>query len=339
MDRNLVVLPPLGDGLVLLPPRMVRAAGPAAESVYEEFLFGSVANQNTREAYARSVHQFSKWIEAEFGDSIELAMITPRMVRAYLDSRKCAIATKKLRLSALRHFFDVCVTRHVVMLNPALSVRGERYSQEEGRTPEITKVGCHELLKSIERNTIVGKRDTAIISMFIYTAARVSSVAGLEVGDFYGNGGQWMLHFREKGGKMREIPVRHSLQEVIQDYLLAAGIDAILERNEPMFRTRLRNRGGKRDEVTGKKVPELSTRMMTRIDIARMLKRRLKLAGLGGQISAHSFRVTTITDLLEQSIPLEDVQRLAGHADPRTTRLYDRRKQQITRNIVERITI
>ena len=36
---------------------------------------------------------------------------------------------------------------------------------------------------------------------------------------------------------------------------------------------------------------------------------------------------------------LEDVQYLAGHADPRTTRLYDRRQKQVTRNIVERISV
>jgi hypothetical protein len=49
--------------------------------------------------------------------------------------------------------------------------------------------------------------------------------------------------------------------------------------------------------------------------------------------------VTTITDLLEQNVRLEDVQNLAGHADPRTTRLYDRRGRKVTRNIVERISI
>jgi site-specific recombinase XerD len=62
-------------------------------------------------------------------------------------------------------------------------------------------------------------------------------------------------------------------------------------------------------------------------------------AGVPGVLSPHSFRVTTITDLLEQGVPLEDVQRLAGHADPRTTRLYHRRKKRFTRNIVERISI
>jgi site-specific recombinase XerD len=70
-----------------------------------------------------------------------------------------------------------------------------------------------------------------------------------------------------------------------------------------------------------------------------MVKRRLRDAGLPTRLSPHSFRVATITDLLEQGLPLEDAQRLAGHADPRTTRLYDRRDKKITRNIVERISI
>ena len=57
-----------------------------------------------------------------------------------------------------------------------------------------------------------------------------------------------------------------------------------------------------------------------------MVKRRLKAAKLPERLSPHSFRVTAITDLLTQGVPLEDVQSLAGHSSPRTTRLYDRRK-------------
>ena len=52
-----------------------------------------------------------------------------------------------------------------------------------------------------------------------------------------------------------------------------------------------------------------------------MMKRRLKAAGLPTHFSPLSFRVTTVTDLLEQNAPLEHVQYLAGHADPRTTRI------------------
>lgn len=79
---------------------------------------------------------------------------------------------------------------------------------------------------------------------------------------------------------------------------------------------------------------------MSENDVLRMVKRRLADAGLpADRLTCHSFRATTITDLLDQGVPLEDVQYLAGHADPRTTRLYDRRKKQVTRNIVERISL
>ena len=77
-----------------------------------------------------------------------------------------------------------------------------------------------------------------------------------------------------------------------------------------------------------------------------MLKRRLKDAGLPPIFSPrssapenHSFRVLVVTDLLSQDVPLEDVQYLVGHANPRTTQIYDRRRRCVTRNIVERISV
>ena len=56
-------------------------------------------------------------------------------------------------------------------------------------------------------------------------------------------------------------------------------------------------------------------------------------------MSPHSFRLSSVPDLLTQGVPLEDVQYLAGHSSPRTTRLYDRRQTKVTRNVVERISI
>jgi site-specific recombinase XerD len=135
-----------------------------------------------------------------------------------------------------------------------------------------------------------------------------------------------MLHFDEKGGKSREIPVRHDLEQMIFEYIEGAGLRNA-QKDTPLFRTAYRKTG------------QLTTKGMYVVDVCRMVKRRLKGAGLPTRLSPHSFRVTTITDLLEQGVPLEDVQRLAGHADPRTTRLYDRRQKKITRNIVERISI
>ena len=151
-------------------------------------------------------------------------------------------------------------------------------------------------------------------------------MAGLQRGSLYHAGEQWMLHLDEKGGKSREIPVRHDLEQILFEYIEAAGLgDA--PPDTPLFRTAHR------------KMKQLTSRGMYVVDVCRMVKRRLRNAGLPDRLSPHSFRVTTITDLLEQGVPLEDVRRLAGHADPRTTRLYDRRQKKITRNIVERISI
>jgi site-specific recombinase XerD len=110
-----------------------------------------------------------------------------------------------------------------------------------------------------------------------------------------------MLHFEEKGGESREISVRHDLEHMIFEYLDAAGIRNA-PKDDPLFRTALRKTG------------RLTDRGMHVVDVCRMVKRRLRDAGLAGVLSPHSFRVTTITDLLEQGVPLEDVQRLAGHA-------------------------
>jgi hypothetical protein len=70
-----------------------------------------------------------------------------------------------------------------------------------------------------------------------------------------------------------------------------------------------------------------------------MVKRRLKDAELPLRPPPHSFRVAAITSPLEPRVPMEDVQDLAGHAEPRTMTLYDRRKKKVTPNTVERIPI
>jgi site-specific recombinase XerD len=76
---------------------------------------------------------------------------------------------------------------------------------------------------------------------------------------------------------------------------------------------------------------------MGRFDGANLLKRRLRDAGIIGKYSPHSFRATGITNYLENGGTLEVTQRIAGHADSRTTKLYDRRGQKVLLEDMERI--
>ncbi len=235
--------------------------------------------------------------------------------------------TKKLHLAALRKFFDRLVVRHAVVLNPAASVKAPKYAVQEGKTPALSVEQVRALLRTIDISHVVGLRDRAVIATLVYTGARVGAVAKLRLQDFYQDGNQWWLQLDEKGGKARQIPVRHDLQTYYERYIAEAKLSDAPEES-PLFRSTVR------------KTKVLTENGMTDNDILRMVKRRLKDAQLPTKkFSCHSFRATTITDLLEQGVPLEDVQYLAGHADPRTTRLYDRRKKEVTRNIVERISV
>lgn len=305
-------------------PAIISREGAAAIFAAEEFFYGKIRNGHTRRAYLHAVKQFLAWCERT---GLDLPRIAPKDVGQYFDGiPTLSVPTRKQHLAALRHFFDGLVTRHVIILNPALSVRGERYEAVEGKTPEITIDQARRLLASVEASNAVGCRDRAILSILVYTAARAGAVAKLKCGSFYDGGNQWMLRFEEKNGKSREIPVRHDLELTLAAYVAMAGL-LHAPADAPLFRSAL----GKTETFTAKAIHA--------DDICRMMKRRLKGAGLPSRLSPHSFRVTTITDLLEQGVPLEDVQRLAGHADPRTTRLYDRRDRKITRNIVERISV
>jgi integrase/recombinase XerD len=310
----------------------IAAAGPAAAFVWDEYFTAGIRNPHTRRAYTHAVRRFLAWAEAE---GHELARLTPGMVGHYLDALPGTIPTRKLHLAALRGFFDALVLRHVVVLNPALSVKAERYSVIEGKTPEITIDQARTLLRSIrvsyETETgsvphVVGLRNRAVIAVLIYTAARIGAVAGLKRASLAYDGNGWTLRFAEKRGKSREIPLRHDLQGMVLAYLDAAGLtDAAKE--SPLFPSAIG------------KTRQLAATPATAGDLGRMVKRRMKDAGLPEQLSPHSFRVTAITDLLNQGVPLEDVQHLAGHTDARTTRLYDRRQKQVTRNVVERISV
>jgi site-specific recombinase XerD len=304
-------------------PALLASGGAAALFAWEEFFQGKHANRHTRKAYRLATERFLAWCEAK---GYELLKIRPGQVGEYFHELRVSHATKKQHLAAIRGLFDQLVMRHVLILNPAHAVRLERHQVIEGKTPEIQVEQARTLLRSIDTSHVVGLRDRAIIAILIYTAARVGAVAKLLMKSFEHDGNQWTLRFEEKGGKSREIPVRHDLERFILEYRDAAGLrDAAKE--SPLFRTTIR------------KTKTLTANAMTAVDMCRMVKRRMKEAGLPARLSPHSFRVTTITDLLQQGVPLEDVQYLAGHADPRTTRLYDRRQKKVTRNIVERISI
>ena len=78
---------------------------------------------------------------------------------------------------------------------------------------------------------------------------------------------------------------------------------------------------------------------MLQQNACRMPQRQTRGTGIKTRIGNHTFRATGITAYLKNKGTLEAAQHIANHESPRTTKLYHRRQDEISRDEVERILI
>jgi site-specific recombinase XerD len=305
-------------------PTVIAAAGERASRRFVEFFTTNIRNKNTREAYARAIGAFLGWCEDHH---LVLETIEPVAVAAYVEQLlKDGLAkpTVKQHLAAVRMLFDWMVTGGVLPFNPSASVRGPRYVIKKGKTPVLTPEEARLLLDSIDIRELSGLRDRALIGVMVYSFGRVSAVVGMNVDDYYQQGKRWWLRLHEKGGKHHEVPVHHKAEEYLDAYIQAGGIGK--KKGTPLWRSMTKERG-------------FGDGRMSRIDVFRMIKRRVRQAELGAAANCHTFRATGITAYLLNGGTIEGAQAIAAHESPRTTKLYDRTADEITLDEVERIGI
>ena len=304
-------------------PSIIRAQGERASRRFIEFFTANIRNRNTRMAYARAVKQFFDWCDKH---KLELNDIEPLSVAAYIEQlgAEASKPTVKQHLAAIRKLFDYLTTGGILDSNPASSVRGPKYVVRRGKTPVLSAEEARKLLDSIETTTLIGIRDRALIGVMVYSFARVGAAVAMRVGDFFQHRKRLWLRLHEKGGKRHEVPCHPSLESYLDAYIRAAGIAS--DTKGRLFRSM-----HKGDRLTDK--------AMTRFDVFHMIKRRAKAAALPYSTCCHTFRATGITTYLQNGGTLEHAQTIANHESPRTTKLYDRTREELSLDEVERIKI
>ena len=321
-------LPARSDPSFLLPPA-VAGLGAAGEKAFLDFFTAQIRNRNTRAAYFRAVRRFVEWLEE---GGVELSDVEAVHVAAFVEwlgqpgakapEKSYSIPTVKLHLAAIRMLCSFLVVRQVLPRNPALDVRGPKHVVTTGKTPVLEGPDARALFESIDPESVSGLRDRALLGVMVYTFARIGGVLALDLADYFQVGRRMMFRFAEKGGRHHEMPAHHTAIEYMDAYLEALG-----EEEGPIFRSINRRRSG------------YTERRLDRREALAMVKRRCKAAGLGERFSNHTLRATGITAYLKNDGQLEAAQRMAGHASPRTTKLYDRREQETTLDEVERIIL
>lgn len=306
-------------------PAIVADAGERAVRRFLEFFAATIRNKNTRMAYYRACVRFFDWCEHHKLGT--LADIEPLHVAAYIETMQSGFEkpSVKQHLAAIRMLFDWLVTGQVVATNPAHSVRGPKHVVKTGKTTVLDAEQARRLLDSIDTSTVIGLRDRALISVMTFAFARIGAVVAMRVEDYYPKGKRWWVRLHEKGGKRHEMPAHHNLEAYLDTYIETAGIGDTGK--APLFRSAAGRTG------------MLTEKAMNRVDAWRMIQRRATDLGFRMKIGCHTFRATGITAYLEAGGTLENAQAMAAHESPRTTKLYDRTKERLTQDEVERIRL
>jgi site-specific recombinase XerD len=306
-------------------PTLIAAAGDRAARRFLEFFAATIRNPHTRRAYARACGDFLAWCAD--ADVRELAAVEPLHVATWIEmqTRTLAAPSVKQQLAAVRHLFDWLVTGQVVPVNPAASVRGPAHVVRQGKTPVLEPVEARALLDSIDTTTHAGLRDRALIGLMVYSFARIGAALGMKVEDVFTQNRRLWVRLREKGGKVHAMPCHHSLEEYLTAYLEQTGIMA--DDKGPLFRT------------IGRGTNALTTTPLPQANAYAMIRRRAAAVGIKTKIGNHSFRATGITAYLKNGGTLEKAAAMANHASTRTTQLYDRRRDEMSLDEVERIRV
>ena len=221
------------------------------------------------------------------------------LYRCSLEQRGLAPLTIDRRLSTVCGFYRFAHIDGRIASNPAQYVRRPKVQPSEGRGMDRAELGT--FLFTAERFD----RDHAALARLGLNGLRVSEACATNIEDLGFQRGHRTLQIIGKGNKPATIPFVPRTARTID---LAIG-----ERHEgPILRRRDHQR-------------------LDRRTAHRWVRSIGKRAGLGA-VHPHMLRAGFIMAALDAGVPLRDVQIAARHADPRTTTIYDRRREDFDRH-------
>jgi site-specific recombinase XerD len=309
------------------------AAGPGGLAVPDDFyaftdgwLGNRRLSEHTREAYRRDVHGWLRWCEARTLDPTGATFIHvntyARELESTVDPRTGGVltpATVARKMSGLSSWYAFLVKVGAVTANPVGGADRPRVDRDHSGTVGLSPAEVDRLLVAAETDPSAARlRNHALIALLADLGLRVGELVGLDVTDLGYERGHRSIRFTGKGGKRRRRALTPASTAAVETYVLH----------------RAMTEGHVVDDLTG---PLFVTSTGARLDrhaVFRLVRRLAQRAGIEAwaDLSPHSLRHAFATTARAEGVPLEDVQDAMGHADPRTTRRYDRDRHNLDRD-------
>ncbi len=283
-------------------------------------------SEHTRDAYRRDVSSWLRWCEERGLNPMHATFIQvntyARELESTLDPRTGRVltpATVARKMSGVSSWYGFLVKVNAIPANPVGGADRPPVSRDHSATVGLSPVEVDALLAAAEADTgPAGVRNHAVIAVLADLGLRVGEVVGLDVADLGYERGHRSIRFTGKGGAKRRRALTPASTAAVETYLLQRSMNAgvaVEDLAGPLFVT-----------TTGAR--------LDRHAVFRLVRRLAERAGIPAwaQLSPHSLRHAFATTARGEGVPLEDVQDAMGHADPRTTRRYDRDRHNLDRD-------
>ena len=273
---------------------------------------------NSRRAYVADTTHFVTWLERQgFGITDVTRSILINYRRHLADDpqdtgKPYSRNTAARMLASARRICQEAHERGLLADDPTRNVRGFKSGRQETTHRALLPAEARALLNGISRNDAKGKRDYALLLLLLKTGMRRSEVAALTIGDVRAEQGHHTATIQHgKGDVRRVVKIAGEVRRALDEYLDAAG-RAAAPAAAPLF-------------VQFRKGDHPTERPLAGDAVAEIVKAYATAANLEG-LSPHGLRASFVTLALEGGAKLQQVQYAAGHADPRTTERYQKRK-------------
>ena len=245
--------------------------------------------------YKLDLEDFKKFVGET--DLEKIDYLSLRKYLAVLKEKNLGTRSVGRRLSAMRSFFRFLTREGYLKVNPILSLSSPKL--EKHLPSFMTEEEVAKLIESAfakDEKDERGLRDRAILETFYSTGLRISELVGISLEDIDFISG--IIKVMGKGRKERIVPIGEVAISTIRKYL-----DKRKKQQDALFL----NKNGKRITARG---------------VRYIVEKYIQLAGIRQGVSAHTFRHSFATHLLNRGADLRTVQELLGHANLSTTQIY-----------------
>jgi site-specific recombinase XerD len=262
-----------------------------------------IASPSTIYGYRKEVGKFIDYITSI--NILDINLISTSTIRQYFYYARenrglCQSSISKI-IATIKSFFNYLEEEEIIVKNPTRKIR---VPKKIYRIPSVmSKYEVGLIIKSVDfaplRCRKNNTRDKLVLSLLYYTGIRKSELLNLNWTDINLSKSSVIIR-RGKGGKDRLIPLHRKVTELVDKYLderLPLKTDALIIGEQ-----------GKR---------------LCNCSFTYLLNMYLCLSGLKKKgYTAHSFRHSFATHLVEAGVDLFKVQKMLGHASLDTTKIY-----------------